>query len=68
MILTIYLLGFVIMLVGGLCYVREEQDEVSGGDVFAVLGISVLWPFMVPIALFMFLLEQVGKLISKEKK
>ena len=66
--LTIYLIGFAVILVGGLVCLREGLDEVSAGDVAAMLGISVLWFIMLPIAGFIWLLDKFGKLLIKDKK
>lgn len=68
MMLAIYLIGMVVVFAGMLYNVREEQDEVSAGDIFAVIFISILWFLILPIAIFIWMLDKFAKLISKGKK
>ena len=68
MILTIYLIGFVLMFTGGLYYLREEVSEPNAGHVFAILLYSLIWFVSIPMVIIYLLLEQVAKLITKDKK
>lgn len=66
--LTVYLIGLVIVLIGGLICLREGLEEVTAGDVAAILIISLMWFIMLPILVFIKVLDLSAKLLTKDKK
>lgn len=68
MVLTIYLIGFVLMLSAGLYYLREHSQPVYTGEVFAVVFYSAIWFVSVPVVIICLVFEQIAKLLTKDRK
>lgn len=65
--LAIYVVMFVIMLIGGIAYLREQPEKSDANDVFWMIMISLFWFVMIPLGLAIGACQGMANLINKGK-
>ena len=66
--LTIYLIGFFVMFIGGVAYLRDQSGEVDAIDVSWTIIISAFWFLTIPTGLVIGLLQGIAVLVNKGKR